>query len=142
MIVYGQYLISNGIFRPYLKALVLSSNGVYTALPFIIDTGADRTFLPFSAITLLDIDITNVTVKDDVSGVGGQATYFNFGTELVFIADDNAKVFAGEIGIFLSPHCSDVPLLGRDILDYFTVIFDRRKNKIILFDEIHSYSIS
>ena len=47
MIIYGQYLKSNGIFRPYLKALVLGSNGVYTALPFIIDTGADSTFLPF-----------------------------------------------------------------------------------------------
>ncbi len=142
MIIYGQYLKSNGTFRPYLKALVLSSNGVYTDFPFIIDTGADHTFLPYSAITLLDIDIAKVTVEDDVSGVGGQATYFNFGTELVLIADADAKVFAGEIGIFLSPHCSNIPLLGRDILDYFTVIFDRRGNKIILFDEMHSYSIS
>jgi hypothetical protein len=50
-------------------------------------------------------------------------------------------VFGGEVNIFLDPHASEVPLLGRDVLDNFAVICDRSKNYVILLDEPDIYRI-
>jgi len=46
------------------------------------------------------------------------------------------------LNIFLDPHTSDVPLLGRDVLDNFVIIFDKAENQILLLDKEESYLVS
>lgn len=105
----------------------------------MIDTGADETFLPYETVQDLDLDLTGIEVKDDVGGIGAQnVPYFKFksGLKIIYV-----RIFKGEINVFLDPHASDVPLLGRDVLDNFVVIFDRIKERILLLDEEEEYLI-
>ena len=67
--------------------------------------------------------------------------YIKFSTQLQFISGDNIKVFAGDINIFLDPHATDVPLLGRDVLDLFVVLLDCKNNQVLLLDEREKYSV-
>lgn len=142
MIIKGNYIKVNSIYRPYIKALFKSkgSNNFFS-IWFLLDTGADRTFLPYHTIKLLKIDLSSVRVKDDISGIGGSAPYFDYEIEILFMGNEGVKVFGGEIGIFIDPHSSDVPILGRDILDNFVLIFDSEKKIIFLLDNRSRYEV-
>jgi hypothetical protein len=62
---------------------VLSSKHKWHCFPFLIDTGADETFLPYTSIEKLNIDTSKVEIRDDVGGVGGYGVpYFKYETEL------------------------------------------------------------
>jgi len=142
MIFWGRYERINGIYRPYILAFVQSNKGEWVQYPFLIDTGADETFLPYETVQDLDLDLTGIEVKDDVGGIGAQnVPYFKFKSGLKIIYGDSVRIFKGEINVFLDPHASDVPLLGRDVLDNFVVIFDRIKERILLLDEEEEYLI-
>jgi len=140
MIIEGKYLKMDGIVRPLLRVILKLKNTFYSSF-FLIDTGADRTFLPYSMISQFDIDLKDIEVKEDISGVGGPAPYFTYMTELLIGDGEKFKIFKGEVGIFLDPHSAPFPILGRDILDNFKLIFDREKCKIYLLDERHTYEI-
>lgn len=75
MIFYGRYRFNAGAFRPSLTAYVLASDGRWVKHSFLLDTGADVTFLPRSSISMLGINIAAVSVKDDVGGIGGQGAH-------------------------------------------------------------------
>lgn len=136
MIFQGRYENESGIFRPYITADVLSPANEWVAIDFLVDTGADETFLDVSFIREFDIDTKGIDVRDDVGGVGGSGVpYFQIDSGLKLISPNGTKVFKGKINIFLDPHSSEVPLLGRDVLDNFVAIFDRKQNSISLLDE-------
>ena len=93
MIFYGRYRFNAGAYRPSLTAYVLSSDGRWVKHSFLLDTGADVTFLPRSSIALLGINTAGVTVKDDVGGIGGQGVpYFEYQTQLRLISPTGARV--------------------------------------------------
>ena len=85
VIVYGRYRFNAGAYRPSLTAYVFSSDGRWVKHSFLLDTGADVTFLPRSSIAMLGINIAAVSVKDDVSGIGGRRVpyYDNFNANLI-----------------------------------------------------------
>ena len=121
---------------------MLSADRKWVKSSFLIDTGADETFLPYRSIGILRIDTSQIEIRDDVGGVGGYGIpYFHWNTEIKLISSEGTKTFGGEANIFLDPHATDVPLLGRDILDTFVAIFDRSKNDVILLDQPDSYQI-
>lgn len=136
MIFQGRYENDAGIFRPYISADVLSLANEWVTVDFLVDSGADETFLDFTFIKKFNIDTKGIDVKDDVGGVGGSGVpYFQIDSTLKLISPGGTKVFKGKINVFLDPHASEVPLLGRDVLDNFVVIFDRKNNYILLLDE-------
>ncbi|MBU1487113.1 retropepsin-like domain-containing protein [bacterium] len=142
MIFQGRYENETGIFRPYISADVLSPANEWVEVDFLVDTGADETFLDFSFVRELDIDTRGIDVKDDVGGVGGSGVpYFQIDSALKLISPGGTKVFKGKVNIFLDPHSSEVPLLGRDVLDNFVAIFDREQSSILLLDEEEEYGI-
>ena len=47
MLVNGRYVSIDGIYRPFVNASVLSPSGVWMDVPFLVDTGADATFLAY-----------------------------------------------------------------------------------------------
>ncbi|MBU0566824.1 hypothetical protein KJ693_05125 [bacterium] len=140
MIFRGRYKDEAGIFRPYMRADVLSPANEWVMADFLADTGADETFLDFSFIKKFGIDTKGIDVRDDVGGSG--VPYFQINSALKLISPGGTKVFKGKINIFLDPHSSEVPLLGRDVLDNFIAIFDRGQNSILLLDEGEHYEIS
>jgi hypothetical protein len=122
MIFHGRYRENYGAYRPFITAYVLSPDGKW--------------------IKYSGIDLSRLEVRDDVGGIGGYGIpYFRFNTQIKLISSKETKVFGGEVNIFLDPHASEVPLLGRDVLDNFAVICDRSKNYVILLDEPDIYRI-
>jgi len=78
MIVNGRYVSIDGIYCPFVKVSVLSPLGMWIDIPFLIDTGADATFLDHSCINYLGIDVSSLPVKDDAGGVTGVLSYYEF----------------------------------------------------------------
>jgi hypothetical protein len=91
---------------------------------------------------MLGIETVGVTVRDDVNGVGGQdVPYIEHFGQLRLISSEGARIFEGTFNIFLDPHATEVPLLGRDVLDRFTCIFDRGKGQVMLLDPPDQYEL-
>lgn len=142
MIFYGRYRFNAGAYRPSLTAYVLSTDGRWVKHSFLLDTGADMTFLPRRSIPMLGINTVGVTVKDDVGGIGGQGVpYFEYQTQIRLISPEGVRVLEGTLNVFLDPHTTEVPLLGRDVLDTFTCIFDRAKGQVLLLDLPDRYEV-
>ena len=142
MIFYGRYRFNAGAYRPSLTAYVLSPDGKWVKHSFLLDTGADVTFLSHRSISMLGVSTTEITVKDNVGGVGGQGIpYIEYPTQVRLVSPTGARVLEGTLNIFLDPHATDVPLLGRDVLDAFTCIFDRAKGQVLLVDSPDRYEL-
>jgi hypothetical protein len=65
VIFYGRYRFNVGAYRPSLTAYVLSTDGRWVKHSFLLDTGADVTFLPRRSIAMLRI---NVAIFDRAKG--------------------------------------------------------------------------
>ena len=109
-------------------------------MPFLIDSGADATFLDASCLQQIGTD-PGAVAEQTASGVGGKAAHLQIATALRFASEDGAKTFSGTIGIFTDPEVCDTPVLGRDVLDNFCVIFDRTRNTILLLAAPHDYEV-
>jgi len=142
MIFRGRYRYNSGAHRPFLTAYILASGGRWIRYAFLLDTGADVTFLPYRAMRALEIDVSRVEVRDDVGGIGGYGIpYISYATEIRLVSPTGARVFGGTVNVFLDLHATDVPLLGRDVLDNFVCIFDRAKSEILLLDTPDTYQV-
>jgi predicted aspartyl protease len=101
-------------------------NGVQLRL--VLDTGADRTVISPSALTRAGID-TSVGTPFRISGITGSSS-----ASLVNVPRlDIAGAQVGPLGVvaFAVPGEFD-GLLGRDVLDAFTVTFDPAQNRATL----------
>jgi hypothetical protein len=101
MIFHGRYRENYGAYRPFITAYVLSPNGKWMKYSFLVDTGADETFLHYRSIRILCIDTSRLEIRDDVGGIGGYGIpYFRFNTQIKLISLQETRVFAGEVNIF------------------------------------------
>jgi hypothetical protein len=74
--------------------------GVWMDVPFRVDTGADATFLDYSCIAHLGVDVSSLPIKDDAGGVAGTLSYYEFPAQLRLEGETSkAKIFSGNIGI-------------------------------------------
>lgn len=142
MIFRGKYLTSQDVSRPYIAIEVKSATDSWIVLPFLVDTGADATFLDHSCLQQLSIDLPGTTMQTEVTGVGGNTPFIEFSTQLRFRSETQEnKIFVGTIGIFTDPGACDTPVLGRDVLDAFKTIVDRERDQILLLSPPHDYRV-
>ena len=94
MIFRGAYDNINGVRRPYITILVRSRDGVWIPLPFLIDSGADATFLDASCIQQIGTN-PGAVAEQTASGVGGKAAHMQIATALRFASEDGTKHFPG-----------------------------------------------
>lgn len=91
---------------------------------------------------MLGLNTAGITVRDDVGGIGGQGVpYFEYSTQVRLISPEGVRVLEGTVNVFLDPHATEVPLLGRDVLDSFACIFDRAKGQVLLLDPPDRYEL-
>jgi hypothetical protein len=143
VIFYGTYRFHHGAYRPFITAWVKSSRGEWVKASFLVDTGADETFLPQRSIAIFGIDTSGLDVRTDASGIGGTGVpYFQRQSQLLLKSPGGQRrLFGGEINVFLNPHATSFPVLGRDVLDRFVVIFDRERNQVLLIDKPDGYKL-
>lgn len=117
---------------PYLKAQVTLPNlGVAGEVDFLIDTGADVTFLHPEDVDNLGIDQGQLTpgALERAAGIGGGSDYYRETATLIF-QDSAGGELSCELDVFINPQPApallDAPsLLGRDFLNRCDVRLNR-----------------
>lgn len=142
MLISGEwFLFPDDIFRPVLRGEVLSASGAWISVPFLVDTGADRTVLTAAVMSASSMPVLGA--EEAISGLGGVVHSVILDTKIQFIREAGVPVlFRGRYAAVTDATALDISVLGRDITDNFSVIVDRQQNAVYLLGQRHSYSIT
>ncbi len=138
MIFKGRYSQTNwdNPLAPFIKARIRASDDQWIDVFFLIDLGADGTYLPSKYAKKLGLQLDEAKREDNVTGVGGQRVeYVPFMTQIKFGSHGGRRTFDLEIGVFIQEESANLPILGRDVLNFFTLLCDFRANLVWLLDE-------
>lgn len=137
----GKWLLcEDEIVRPVIRGELLSGNGSWKPVEFLVDVGADRTVL--DAATLLDLGLNPLEPEEGISGLGGETNSVIVETQLHLRRETGAQVtFNSRFTAVTDPTALDLSVLGRDILDLFALIVDRPGNIVCLLSQRHRYVI-
>jgi predicted aspartyl protease len=134
------YVDDDSVRRPVIRGEVLTSNGFWRKVPFLVDTGADLTV--FSAAVLADLHLQPLAIRDRLGGVGGIVNSVIVETQIRFGHETGGKVtFRGQYAAVTEVESLDISVLGRDITGLFAVIVDQPDNMVCLLGQRHRYTI-
>lgn len=141
MLIEGEwYQTDDGAARPVLRGEVRNNNGGWTAVEFLIDTGADITV--FSAATYSHLGYTDTNGSSIIEGIGGQVLTTPLTATLRFHSVHGTEAEITGPYVAVKDHRSlDMSLLGRDVLDVFQLVVDRPGNLIFLLAKPHTYRV-
>lgn len=141
MQIKGEWVLcDDGISRPVIIGDVLSADGSWRTAEFLVDTGADRSIL--SANVFESLNLPARRPDEPIAGVGGLVESVVASTQIRLTCDDEAKVlFHGQYAACLEYEALDMSVLGRDIMQYFSVIVDQPHNVICLLRDRRAYNI-
>lgn len=142
MLISGEwFLFPDDMFRPVLRGEVLSAAGAWIPVPFLVDTGADRTVLTAAVLSALTLPVFDA--EEAISGLGGVVPSVILDTKIQFMRETGVPVsFRGHFAAVIDATALDISVLGRDITDNFSVIVDRQQDAVYLLGQRHSYNIT
>jgi len=130
----------DGDIRPVIYGELLSSDGIWRGLEFLVDTGADRTV--FSATALKRSMLSHFPPSIPIGGFGGVAETVVIQAQFRFSRDDGGTaVFRGQFAACTQVDALEMSVLGRDVLDMFALIVDRRADVLAIIGQNHTYAI-
>ena len=133
-------LLDDDVMRPIVAGDITDGNDAWVQVPFLVDTGADRTV--FSAATLAKLGLQPIVAQDGISGLGGWATSVVVATQIRLTrADGHKVVLRGQYVAVTELEALDISVLGRDITGLFAVIVDKPSNVVCLLGQRHRYTI-
>jgi hypothetical protein len=137
----GEWLLcDDGIERPIIHGELQAADGRWLPLPFLADSGADRTLL--SADTLAALALPVNSTADRLGGVGGMVSSVELETTLrLYQAHGSEVTFRGQFAAATEPEALDMSVLGREITDLFALIVDKPGNTVCLLGQRHRYVI-
>lgn len=137
----GEWLqCDDGIIRPVIRADIAAADGSWRAFELLVDTGADRTVISANVLESLNLAATNP--NEQIGGVGGLVESIVIETQIRMTRSDGQQAtFRGEYAACLHHESLDMSVLGRDILDLFSLIVDRQSGVIALIGGHHTYTI-
>lgn len=137
----GEWLhCDDGIVRPVIRAEILTGDDSWRAFELLVDTGADRTV--FSANVLQSLNAETAGPDDRIGGIGGLVDSVTVNTQIRLSRDDGEKaLFRGEYAACTDHEALDMSVLGRDILEMFALIMDRRADVVAMIGGQHHYMI-
>jgi hypothetical protein len=141
MRVNGEWaLCDDGVARPILIGEVRTGNGSWLKVPFLVDTGADRTV--FTSGVLEKLDLETIIGRDGVSGLGGLALSVIVETQIRLSHESAGKVlFRGQYAAVTDLEALDICVLGRDITGLFGLIVDQPQGVVCMLGQRHRYRI-
>ncbi len=121
---------NDGVPRPAIRAQVQDAAGGWVEMWFLLDTGADRTV--FSADLLTKLRIPGRPAVENLGGVGGSTPTVFLTTTLRLFATSGPVNIRAEFAAFTDQAALDQSVLGRDVLNVFTVVVDRPRSAVCL----------
>jgi hypothetical protein len=143
MRVDGKWLLcDDGVSRPVVPGVVRLADGQWVEVAFLLDAGADRTVFSPDFLPLLQ-PLAGVEFEQTrLAGVGGQVNSVTVETTIGFIKDDGRPVTVqGTFVVFTEDESLDLSVLGRDVTNNFSVIYDYPSQTVALLAPPHSYEI-
>ena len=139
----GEWLLSeDGVVRPRIPAVVRAAGDTWIETTLLLDAGADRTVFNARLFNRLQHLRTTEMATTRLVGVGGAAGCINVATAIRFTRDDGQGVTVrGSFAVFTDIESADVSILGRDVTDNFSVIYDYPNRVVALLASPHSYEI-
>ncbi|MCG8583277.1 MAG: aspartyl protease family protein [Pirellulales bacterium] len=137
----GEWLqCDDGIVRPVIRAEILTGDSRWLGLELLVDTGADRTVISANVLESLGTETT--APRDRLGGVGGLVDSVLVDTQIRLSRDDGQRaVFRSNYAACTHHEALDMSVLGRDILDMFALIVDRKAEVVAMIGGQHSYAI-
>jgi hypothetical protein len=141
MLLRGEWSLGmDGVVRPVLRGEAEDADGVWRRVPFLVDTGADRTV--FDAETLDLLRLPPLSVPEGVVGIGGRVNSVVVEAAIRFPREDGVGiVLRGRYAGTTDPDALDLSVLGRDIMNHFALIVDRPGDTVCLLGQAHRYAI-
>ena len=143
MRINGKWLLcDDGEVRPVVQGIVRLTEGQWLEVPFLLDGGADRTV--FSARFLHWLNHLQVVkpAQEQLAGVGGQANTLTIQTAIGFYRDTGRPITVqGTFCVFTDSESADLSVLGRDVTNNFSVIYDYPDQLVALLAKPHYYEI-
>jgi hypothetical protein len=125
------------VIRPSVLGQVRAADGQMVDVTFLLDAGADRTVFSSRFLSLLQ----PVETSEDqihLAGVGGSVDSIMIATVVAFIRDDGRRVtVSGSSGQFTKAENAELSVLGRDITNNFSVIYDYPNQAVALLAAPH-----
>ena len=143
MRVNGEWVLCDDeVIRPVVPGIVRLADGQWVEVAFLLDAGADRTVFSPDFFDLLQPLEVSAPEPMQLAGVGGQAAAITVETTLGFIRDDGQQVTVrGTFGLFTEGESPDLPVLGRDVTNNFSVMYDYSSRTVALLAPPHYYEI-
>lgn len=143
MRVNGEWLqCEDGIIRPVVSGPVRAADGQMVEVTFLLDAGADRTVFSARFLHRLQPLETAASEQIHLAGVGGQVGSITVETAVGFVRDDTRLVTVrGAFGVFTEGESADLSVLGRDVTNNFSVIYDYSNLAVALLAPPHHYEI-
>lgn len=112
MLIIGEWSLDpDGIERPVIRGEVLTAEGDWEPVTFLVDIIADRTVFHAGFVELLGLE--PLDNGERISGVGGIAQTIRVATQIRLIRSDDIPVpINGPFGIFTDPLAADCSCLG------------------------------
>jgi predicted aspartyl protease len=134
-------LCEDGVTRPVLYGNLQLENGTRQAVEFLVDTGTDRTV--FNGATVTEVDLTPIETEEVVTSLGGATETIMIET-VIHLTRETGDTIAlrGQFTAVTEAAGLEFNILGRDILDMFSVIIDRPGNVVCFLSQRHRYAIS
>ena len=142
MLVTGRWhLFNDQVLRPIIQAEALAADGSWRQVRLLVDTGADMTVLDGETVQALGLSLE--TADGSLTGVGGGAALVVVSTTLQIARADGGTplTLKGRFAAVDNPVELGTGVLGRDVLNLFTLIADRASEAVHLLRPPHRYAI-
>ncbi len=125
-----------------MPGMVRLADGQWLEVLFLLDAGADCTvFSPDFFNLLLPLQVAE-SEPSRLAGVGGQANSIAIEAAIGFSKDDGQPISVrGVFQVFTESESADLSVLGRDVTNNFSVIYDYPNQTVALLAPPHSYEI-
>jgi len=144
MVIMGLWFLGDdGITRPLVTAKVFGADGKAHDVPFLVDTGADRTVFIAGLLEKLQFAENDADPGYALQGIGGSTEFVVVSTVIeLTCADGTPARIRGQFSALTDPAATDLSILGRDVLDNFDVVTSRRRNEVLLLAGNHQYQVT
>ena len=124
---------ADGVERPVLDGHLAVPGGTQIALSLLIDTGADSTVLAADVVEHLAGVAQPTPTTATAVGIGGAMPMYELVVDLLLSASSGQRArIHGPLPVLLMPGSLELSVIGRDVLDQFTLIYDRPQGVIFL----------
>lgn len=133
---------SDGIERPVFEGFVAGLGGILLPVALLIDTGADLTVLAPSVAEQLAGVVEPTPTVTRASGVGGTQQLHELAVDLLLPTTTGQRArIRGPLPILLASGSLELSVIGRNLLDQFSLIYSRPEGTLALLTPPDSFTL-